>query len=129
MLARGNTGQLTLSSLLYGVGLVLAAIILPFVPRLETVMLALLFGEVVGSVAVFWVTRHRTTAPIAVVLQQLVLSIGSTLAAAAVVYGSASYGLWIRFAILSAILLPVVGTQVLYGLAAPRLMRASRQRG
>jgi O-antigen/teichoic acid export membrane protein len=117
MLANGQTRRLTASTLVYGVGLLIAVLILPFIPRLETILIGLLIGEVLTDVVAFWVTRQRSAAGSRAVLGQLFWSLATAALGAIAVYQFSSSDLWFRMVVLSALAIPIMGTQIIHGLS------------
>jgi hypothetical protein len=59
MLSLGNTGQLMLSNLGAGVWLLLAAIAVPLLPDIETILGCVLVGDVVVLATLLWRIRRQ----------------------------------------------------------------------
>lgn len=115
MLFGTDTRPLMVSNLVSATGLVLAALLLRFVPHLETVLACVLIGESLSLGFFVAGAQRRTIAPITVLLRHLLWSLlPTTVAAFAVVLFAANVWWW-RAAILGFGTI-VVGAQLLAGI-------------
>ncbi len=86
MLSSGTTGRLMVANLLSGIGLGLAALVLHLLPRLETVFLCVMVGDVASLTTLFWGIREYMSGRLRLIGAYQLVSIATTLLAASSVW-------------------------------------------
>jgi O-antigen/teichoic acid export membrane protein len=114
MLSTGDTGQLMMSNLTAAAWLPLAAVALPLLPSVETVLACVLAGDVVVLAALLWRIRHRIAGRRRSVVYDLGCSFAAAATASLAIWQPDAVGFNARLAIL-AFSLAVLATQAAHG--------------
>jgi O-antigen/teichoic acid export membrane protein len=115
MLSNGMTGRLMTANLISGVGLVLAALLLHVVPRLETVLLCIMVGDTASLTGFFWGIRVHLVGRFRAVFGYLATSFAAAVTASLSVSFSMADDLWWRAGVLAAAVL-MTAAAALHGL-------------
>jgi O-antigen/teichoic acid export membrane protein len=114
MLSAGNTRQLMFSNLGASVWLLLAAVALPLLPSIDTVLACVLAGDVVVLATLMWKSRYRFEGRRRLVICDLCWSIAAVCAACFGIWESGADDSVGKFTFL-ALALTMLGAQAAYG--------------